>query len=143
MRYAGPILDEPPDPALNQIQTVQAIAAACLCVTGVSHWLHPRTWCAFFAQLAERGEAGAFANGLLHAGVGAFFVALHPVWTGLACVLTYWACAMFAKGLLYLLAPHLGLSSMRALTPERAERMRWVGLPMVALGLLAAVCAFL
>ncbi len=114
---------------------VEILGGVCLCITGVSHWLHPEAWCRHFESLAANGIPGAFSNGLMHAGVGALFVATHPVFTGWSAILTYWALLVLAKGLLYLLFPSVGLRAMRACTPDKAPKMRRIGIPMVLLGL--------
>ncbi|MEM7049271.1 MAG: hypothetical protein AAF604_06410 [Acidobacteriota bacterium] len=128
---------------MNGTIVVELVGATCLCATGISHWLHPEAWSEHFARLAEKGNAGALSNGLMHAGVGAFFVASHPVFFGWRALLTYWALAVLAKGLFYLVAPEVGVRSMAACTPERARRLRWAGLPMTILGLVVAGIALI
>ena len=122
-------------------QTVELLAATGLVVTGLSHVLHHRGWSDLFVGWAERGTSGALMNGLLHAAVGAFFVATHPVFGGARSITTWWAALVLAKGLTYLVAPELGLRQMRRLTPERAERLRWIGVPMAALGVVIGALA--
>ena len=122
---------------------VEILAGVCLCVTGVSHWLYAEAWCRHFTRLAEQGAEGAFLNGLMHAGVGALFLATHPVFTGWHSILTYWATLLVAKGLLYLLCPTVGLRAMRGCTPEKAPRLRLIAIPMVALGLVIITIAVL
>jgi uncharacterized protein YjeT (DUF2065 family) len=127
---------------MDQHATVELVGATCLVATGISHWMYPKSWSALFQQWAAEGIPGAFKNALLHATVGALFVATHPVFTGRSSILTYWAAAVFAKGLFYLVAPGVGVQSMQSLTPERSERLRWMGVPMVILGLIIGVGAW-
>lgn len=117
-----------------QFLVVELLAGVCLCCTGLSHWFHAESWCKHFADLAEKGTPGVFANALMHAGVGALFIATHPVFVGWNAILTYWACLVLAKGLFYLIAPAIGLRAMRACDPKKATRMRYAAIPMLALG---------
>ena len=121
--------------------TVEILGGVCLCVTGLSHWLHAEAWCRFFARLAEKGTEGALCNGLMHGGVGALFLATHPVFVGWHSILTYWALLLVAKGLIYLAWPEVGLRSMRRCTPDAASQMKWVAIPLITLGLLIIVIA--
>lgn len=121
---------------------IEIVAAVCLIATGVSHVVAHGAWATLFRRWSEGGESGALINGLLHAGVGGLFLVSHPVFTGYASVLTYWAALVLTKGLVCLVAPGIGLRSLRALTPERAGRLRWVGMPMVALGVVIGSAAF-
>ena len=123
--------------------TVEILGGVCLCVTGVSHWLHAEAWSRHFEALAEKGTEGVFCNGLMHAGVGALFLATHPVFTGWHAVLTYWAILVLVKGLIYLVVPSIGLRAMRGCTPDRVPRMRWVGVPMITLGIVIFFIAVL
>ena len=127
----------------DSIQIAEWVAAPCLVVTGVSHWVWPKAWCALFRRWVDQGPAGARKNGLLHAVVGATFLLAHPVFIGWCSIPTYWACAVLVKGLVVLARPGLGLASMRLATTNRAERLRWAGVPMVALGVYCAACASL
>ena len=114
--------------------SIELVAAAALCATGLSHWRGARAWAALFTRWAELGEAGALMNGMLHAGVGGAVVAAHPIFRGGAALLTIWALLVLAKGLIYLVFPSFGLRQMERMTPERAHGLRWIGLPMIALG---------
>ncbi|MGL4465700.1 MAG: hypothetical protein ACRDD1_02800 [Planctomycetia bacterium] len=81
-------------------------------VMGLSHLLHPRAWAETFAAMHRLGRPGAFLNGGLSLFPGAAFVAVHPVWSGPAVLLTLFGCALVVKGSVYLLAPDLALASM-------------------------------
>ena len=120
---------------MTPAECVELVGAACLCATGWSHWRHHGAWSRHFARWSEMGNSGALLNGLLHAGVGALFVLVHPVFTGPSSLLTWWATLVLIKGLTYLVAPSIGLRSMRRVAPDRSRSLRWVGVPMVALGL--------
>lgn len=122
-------------------QAVEIVASVALVATGLSHWLHHDAWARLFAGWAASGRSGALMNGLMHAGVGVLFLTAHPVFTGASSILTWWAVLVAAKGLLYLVLPSIGLASMRRLTEERAASLRWVGLPMVALGVVIGAVA--
>lgn len=128
---------------MSAYETVESVAAVALVATGLSHWLHHDAWADLFARWAEAGRSGALMNGLIHAGVGAVFLTAHPVFTGASSVLTWWAVLVTAKGLLYIVLPSVGVSSMRRLTRERAAALRWVGLPMIGLGVAIGLIAIL
>jgi hypothetical protein len=83
----------------------------CL-VVGLSHLLQRRAWADVFAELARLRRPGAFANGGLSLVPGAVIVAVHPIWSGPAVVLTVLGWLMVVKGAIYFLAPGLALRSM-------------------------------
>ena len=83
----------------------------CL-IVGLSHVLHSRSWADVFARLHLLGTRGAFANGGLSLVPGALFVAIHPVWTGPAVVLTLFGWLLVLKGAICFLVPSVALRGM-------------------------------
>jgi uncharacterized membrane protein len=101
-------------------QAVQMFAAIGFLVIGLSHLLQPRSWVAFFQDLAARGSAGVFLEGFLLLNFGAIIVAFHNVWHGPPLVLTLIGWAQLLKGIGRFVAPQVGLRVMQRITPERA-----------------------
>lgn len=93
-------------------RAAQWYALVTCVVVGLSHLIQRRAWAEVFAGLARLGRPGAFANGGLSLVPGAVIVAVHPVWTGAAVVLTLLGWLMVAKGGICFLVPELALKSM-------------------------------
>ena len=102
-------------------------------VIGLSHVLQPRAWVEFFTALREKGRAGAFVNGFLSLGCGAFIVAFHNVWHGLPVVLTLVGWAQVLKGLLIFVAPQIAMRGLARVSPERAWEFVVAGVLSLAL----------
>ena len=120
---------------------VQHLMALNLFVIGVSHAMHPAAWAELFQSMRRMGRPGAFLNGGLHFGVGSLVVAFHSVWSGVPVLLTIIGWGWTVKGALYFWKPEIGLRSMESLTPERATKLRPVGLVMAGYAVALALCA--
>lgn len=101
-------------------QATQVFAAISFLVIGLSHLFQPRSWIAFYQDLAARGTPGVFLEGFLLLNFGAIIVAFHNVWRGPALVLTLIGWAQVLKGAGRFVAPQVGLRIMQRATPERA-----------------------
>ena len=95
-------------------RATEPISAVFSLVIGLSHALQPRAWVDFFIRLAELGRTGVLLNGLLSLAFGAFVATFHNVWRGLPVVLTLVGWAAVLKGLLFLVAPDVGMRSLGA-----------------------------
>jgi hypothetical protein len=101
-------------------QATQVFAAISFLVIGLSHLARPKSWVAFYQDLAARGDTGAFVEGFLLLSFGAIIVAFHNVWHGPALVLTLIGWAQVLKGTGRFLLPHVALRVMKRMTLERA-----------------------
>lgn len=102
----------------------QVFAAVSFLVIGLSHLCQPKSWVAFYQDLAARGTAGVFLEGLLLLNFGAIIVAFHNVWQGPALLLTLIGWAQVLKAVGRFLAPQFALRLMQRATPERAWHFR-------------------
>ena len=114
-------------------KATEFFAALMWTVVGLSHMAQPRAWVEFFVWLRGKGPAGAFVNGFLALGFGAFIVSFHNVWTGLPMVLTLLGWAQVLKGLLAFVAPRLSLWSMSRVSHERSREFVIAGAFALAL----------
>src|SRR5262245_56957183 len=100
--------------------------------------LQPRAWVEVFAALHRLGRPGAFANGGLSLVPGAVLVAVHPVWSGPAVVLTVLGWLMVLKGAICFLAPGVALRSMGKAAAGQGREFVVGGLVLLAVaGVLA------
>lgn len=119
-------------------KNVELFAAVYFVVVGLSHLLQPMAWVEFFAELRARGRSGAFFEGFLSLGLGAFIVAFHDVWSGLPAVLTVVGALLVLKAAVRFCAPELALRVYANMTPARAWRFRAGGAMAIALGIVFA-----
>jgi uncharacterized protein YjeT (DUF2065 family) len=105
-------------------QAAQVFAAIGFLVIGLSHLSQPKSWVAFYQDLAARGNTGVFLEGFLLLNFGAFIVAFHNVWEGPAIVLTLIGWAQILKAVGRFVFPHVGLRLMQRVSPERAWHFR-------------------
>ena len=103
----------------------------CL-VVGLSHLLQRQAWADVFAALHRLGKPGAFANGSLSLVLGAAFVATHPVWSGLAAVLTLFGWLLVLKGAICFLVPSLALRGMGKSGAGKGREFTFGGLLLLA-----------
>jgi hypothetical protein len=105
-------------------QGTEVFAAISFLVIGLSHFMQPKAWVAFYQALAARGVSGAFLEGFLILNFGAIIVAFHNIWRGPATVLTVIGWAQVIKGAGRFLAPHVGLRVIQRINEERAWYFR-------------------
>jgi len=101
-------------------QATQVFAAIGFLVIGLSHLIQPKSWVAFYQDLAARGRTGVFLEGFLLLNFGALIVAFHNVWEGPAIVLTLIGWAQILKAAGRFVFPNVGLRLMQRVAPERA-----------------------
>ena len=122
---------------------IELFAGICFLVIGLSHLIQPAAWVEFFDGLRSRGRSGAFAEGFILLGFGAFVVAFHNVWSGLPTVLTLVGWLQVVKGLLRFTAPKLCLRIYERVSLERAWEFQAAGVFSLALGGLFTYTALL
>jgi hypothetical protein len=119
---------------------VEVFAGLMLTAMGLSHILAAEAWKEFFTVLHSKGIAGSYFNAMMSATMGAFIVAFHPGFDGIApSLLTIYGWLLFAKGALYLLVPSLGLKSIETPTKKDAKLFALPGAFMAALGIVLLV----
>ena len=87
--------------------SVEVFAIILFGVLGLSHILQPKAWAEFFILLRDKGEAGAFVDGLLNLPLAGIIVGFHNVWSGISAVLTLVGWGLLIKGLIRFCAPKL------------------------------------
>ena len=112
---------------------IEKLAAIGFFVIGLSHIIRPRTWAQFFIEVREKGEAGSFINAFIHFPLGALIVAFHPVWHGLAMILTLIGYGLVIKSLIYFVFPGHGRRMLARVSVERAWEFAVAG--VMSLGL--------
>lgn len=97
----------------TSMQAVELVMAIATALMGISHIVQPGMWRAYFEKLHAMGLAGVALNAQFTIIPGLLIVALHPVWHGPGIVLSLYGCALLIKTGLILLAPTLGLRSLK------------------------------
>lgn len=114
--------------------SVEKLTALFFFVTGLSHIFQPRVWVRFFIMLREKGEVGSFLNALVHFPLGAFIVAFHNVWHGVAAiVVTIIGWGLVVKGTIYFVFPRFGMRMLATVSTERSWQFVVAGIFSVAL----------
>jgi hypothetical protein len=116
-------------------RSVEVLAIILFGVLGVSHILQPRAWAEFFILLRDKGEAGAFVDGLLNLPLAGVIIGFHNTWSGIPAVLTLVGWALLLKSLIRLCAPRLALKIMARVSLERSSEFRVAGAALVGLAL--------
>jgi hypothetical protein len=121
-------------------QSVEVFVAIQTLVIAVSHIVQPRAWVDFFVWLRSKGHAGVFANGFLTLWFGAMIVAFHPVWSGLAMVVTLLGCAQVLKGSIAFVLPQISMRGFERVSHERSHEFVIAGAGFLAF---SGVCWYL
>jgi uncharacterized protein YjeT (DUF2065 family) len=120
------------------VQTsVERLTALSMIIIGLSHVMAPHAWVALFMKVRAQGEAAGLLNAFIHLPLGLIIIAFHPVWSGLAVIVTLLGWAWTFKGTVYLLWPQLARKSMARVSPERAWEFRAAGIFSLLIGLAA------
>jgi hypothetical protein len=114
-------------------RSVEILAIILFGVLGFSHMLQPKAWAEFFILLRGKGEAGAFADGLLNLPLGAVIVGFHNVWSGIPVVLALVGWGRLIKGVIRFCAPKQALRMMAQLSVERSCGFQVAGAALVGL----------
>jgi hypothetical protein len=120
------------------IEGIQIFALIHCLLMGFSHLLQPKVWIEFFIFLRDKGHIGVFINGFLSLAFGSVIVAFHPVWHGLAIILTLVGWAQLIKASICFLFPSIGLRSLHLVDREQPNKFRIAGIVLLAIaGVLA------
>ncbi len=112
-------------------RSVEIIAIILFGVVGLSHILQPRAWVGFFIMLRNKGEAGAFVDGLVHLPLASGIVVFHNIWSGVPVVLTLVGWGLLIKSVIRFCAPAQGLRMMARVSVERAWEFQVAGAALV------------
>jgi hypothetical protein len=112
---------------------IELFVAIQTLVIAVSHMAQPRAWVEFFVWLRGKGHAGVFVNGFLSLWFGALIVAFHPVWSGLAMVVTLLGCAQIVKGSVAFILPRVSMRGLARVSLDRRHEFVGAGAALLAL----------
>ena len=102
-----------------------------------SHALAPAAWVQFFKVLAEKGQAGALANGFLSITFGSIIVAFHWTWDGFVPrSVTFLGVAQVIKSFVAFVLPSVGLRRLAHVRATRESSYRYGGIIFLAYGAL-------
>ena len=114
-------------------RSVEVLFVILFGVTGLSHILRPGAWAEFFILLRNKGEPGAFVDGLLNLPMGGIIVGFHNTWSGISAVLTLVGWCLVIKSVIRFCAPKLALRIMSRVSVARAWEFQVAGAGLVAL----------
>jgi hypothetical protein len=117
-------------------RSVEVFAIILFGVLGLSHILQPKAWVRFFILLRDKGEPGAFVDGLVNLPLAAVIIGFHNRWSGIPVVLTLVGWGLLIKSLIRFCAPKLGLRVMARVSLERSWEFQVAGAGLVALAAL-------
>lgn len=114
-------------------RSVEVLALIWFGVLGLSHILQPKAWAEFFILLRDKGEAGAFVDGLLNLPLAGVIIGFHNVWSGIPAVLTLVGWCLLIKSLIRFCAPKQALRVMARVSVERSWEFQVAGAAFVVL----------
>ena len=122
---------------------VQFVIMVSCIVMGLSHMLQPRMWADYFTDLHAQGARGVIARTFtLELWAVLLIVTLHQVWTWPGVVVTMYGYLLGAKIVLSVLAPQIGLRSMR-MAAGGDHRFVLGGVMLLGVGAAAGAALFL
>ena len=101
-------------------EAIEKLAVISFFLIGVSHIFQPRIWVAFFIEIREKQEVGAFINAFIHFPLGALIVAFHNVWHGIPLILTLIGYGLLIKGFINFVFPKIGLKTLQRVSYEKS-----------------------
>jgi len=117
-------------------RSVEIFALIGFGVIGLSHILQHRAWAEFFILLRNKGESGAFVDGLINLPLAAIIIGFHNTWSGIPVVLTLVGWALLIKSLIRFCAPKLALRMMSRVSVERSWEFQIAGAGLVGLAVI-------
>jgi uncharacterized protein YjeT (DUF2065 family) len=114
-------------------RAIEIFALLNFAIIGLSLVIQPRAWARYFAWMRREGEAGAVIYGLLCLLWGSLIVSFHREWTGFLVILPMFGALQMVEGMIFLIAPAVGLRLMAVLTEDRLGLFRLLGLIALAL----------
>ncbi len=115
---------------MTHLYAIEFFVAVNLLVVGISHFLQPGIWIAFFAYLYEQKNAGNIINALIALGFGSFITAFHWVWVWPKALITLYGLLLVLKGFVYLIYPQIGLASIKSVAINGRKKFKLGGLVM-------------
>lgn len=117
--------------AQSAVQVIMVVACA---IMGVSHIVRPAMWVEFFTGLHAQGTRGVVTRTfMLELWPALLIVTLHQVWWGPGIVLTVYGWAQLAKVTISMLAPELGLRSLK-MAQRGDNTFRLAGVMLLGVG---------
>ena len=113
---------------------IELFALFNFAIVGLSLLLQPAAWMRFLLWMQREGDAGVVIYGLLCLLWGSLIVSFHPSWHGLLVILPAFGALQMFEGLVFLLAPGVGLRVLALFTEERLGFLRLLGLIALVLG---------
>ena len=111
------------DDGASAVQFVMLVACA---IMGISHIVRPAMWVEFFGNLHAQGTRGVVTRTfMLELWPAMLIVTLHQVWWGPGIVLTLYGWAQLTKVTVSMLAPEIGLRSLKM--AQRGDRAFVIG----------------
>lgn len=121
------------------IHAVEAFLFMPFILMGLSHILQPQLWVGFFSDLVQRGASAVIWRTFsLELWPAVLIVSLHQDWAWPGVLITLYGNALMAKIALSLLAPDLGLRSIRHAAFRDGYGMQVAGVVLFGLGALCA-----
>lgn len=132
-------------PFLSDASSIVEFIFLITCVPlGLSHIVQPKLWVDFFTRVHAQGTAGLVGKVLaIELWPAILVVSLHQVWWGPGIVLTIYGWAQFAKVLLALFIPEVGMRSLAMAQTKGTRGFVAGGVMLAAVGLSAGAALFL
>jgi uncharacterized protein YjeT (DUF2065 family) len=114
-------------------RAIEVFALLNFAIIGLSLVIQPRAWARYFAWMRREGDAGAVIYGLFCLLWGSLIVSFHREWNGFLVILPVFGAVQMFEGMIFLIAPSIGLRLMAVLTEDRLGLFRLLGLIALAL----------
>jgi len=116
---------------------VEKVAAAVLCMVGVSLLTSTPFWIAYYKRVVEMGHKGVRLNGTVSLVVGMTVILLHNVWSGVPVLLTLLGWLLVAESVICFLVPEMALTGFKSMKEEHQVRVyQGTGTALLALSIL-------
>jgi hypothetical protein len=115
---------------MSTIVSIELFVAINLFIIGLSHVLQPKMWIDFFTFLHSKNNVGNIVNALIALGMGSIILAFHFIWQWPKILITLYGVSQVLKGLIYLIKPSIGITSIGKVTIERMDKFKWSGIVM-------------
>ncbi|MEM0985166.1 MAG: hypothetical protein AAGJ32_02870 [Pseudomonadota bacterium] len=119
------------------ILAVEAVLALPFLLLGLSHCIQKQMWVDFFSELAARGPSGVvWRTFMLELWPAVLIVVFHQDWRWPGLIITLYGHLLMVKVGLSVLAPELGLKSLRQVERVGLQGFLVAGGILIVLGLL-------
>jgi uncharacterized protein YjeT (DUF2065 family) len=115
-----------PTPMPTQ-RAIDVFALLNFAIVGLSLVSQPMAWAKYFSCMRRNTEGGAVIYGLFCVLWGSLIVAFHREWTGLLVVLPIFGVIQLLEGIVFLVAPSVGLKFMTRFNEANLGLFRLLG----------------